>query len=60
MRVAADEGRIPADLADTFAHMLLATVNELALLIARSNDQTAAQRSAQAAVDELLTRLLGE
>jgi AcrR family transcriptional regulator len=60
MRAAADEGRIPAELADTFAHMLLATLNELALLIARSNDQTEAQRSAQAAVDELLTRLLGE
>src|SRR5262245_12077475 len=60
MQVAAAEGRIPVNLADSFAHVLLATVNELAFAIARSDDQAAAQRTAQAAVDEVLTRLLGE
>jgi AcrR family transcriptional regulator len=59
MQVAADEGRIRADLADAFAHVVLATVNELALLIARSEDQATAQRTGRAAVDELLSRLLG-
>jgi hypothetical protein len=59
MQAAADEGRIRADLADAFAHVVLATVNELALLIARSEDQATAQRTGRAAVDELLTRLLG-
>jgi hypothetical protein len=42
-----------------FAHVLLASVNEVALLIARADDQAAAGRSARAAVDEVLTRLLG-
>ena len=59
MQQAAVEGRIPANLADDFAHVLLATVNELALVIARSDDQATAQRNAQEAVDEVLTRLLG-
>jgi AcrR family transcriptional regulator len=59
MQAAANEGRIRPELADVFAHMLLATVNELALVIARSDDPAAAQRTAQAAVDELFTRLLG-
>ena len=52
-------GRIPAELVDPFAHMILATVNELALLIARADDIGAAQRTAEAAVDEFLARLLG-
>jgi len=60
MQIAAAEGRIPAELADAFAHMLLATVNEFALLIARSDDQAAAQGIARAAVDELFTRMFGE
>jgi AcrR family transcriptional regulator len=59
MQAAADEGRIPAELTDAYAHMLLAAVNELAFMIARSDDQAAAQRTAQAAVDEMITRLLG-
>jgi AcrR family transcriptional regulator len=59
MQQAVTENRIPAELADPFAHTLLAMLNELALLIARSNDQAAAQRTAQAAVDEILSRLLG-
>jgi AcrR family transcriptional regulator len=60
MQTAADEGRIRPELSDAFAHVLLATVNELALMIARSDDQAAAQRNGQAAVNELFTRLLGK
>jgi AcrR family transcriptional regulator len=59
VQAAASEGRVRADLVDVFAHMLLATMNELALLIVRADDSTAAQQTAEAAVDELLTRLLG-
>jgi AcrR family transcriptional regulator len=59
MQLAALEGRISADLVDTFAHVLLATMNELALLIARATDTEAAQRDAEKAVDEILNRLLG-
>ena len=40
---AATDGRIPAELVDPFAHMILATVNELALLIATR--ETSAPRS---------------
>jgi AcrR family transcriptional regulator len=58
LQVAADEGRLPSDLVDAFAHMLLATMNELALVIARADDVVAAQRTAEAAVDEYLGRLL--
>jgi len=59
MQSAADEGRITAELVDVFAHTLLATMNELALMIVRSADTDAAQRTAETAVDEILTRLLG-
>jgi hypothetical protein len=55
----AESGRLAPDLIDMFAHVLLASVNEVALLIARADDQAAAGRSARAAVDEVLTRLLG-
>jgi AcrR family transcriptional regulator len=59
MQALADAGRVRPELADAFAHAVLASVNELALLIARSDDQAATQRTAELAVDELLTRLVG-
>ena len=59
MQVAAADGRLRPELADAYAHMLLATVNELAMVIARADDQAAAQRTAEAAIDELFSRLLG-
>jgi AcrR family transcriptional regulator len=54
------DGRLDADLVDPFAHMLLASVNELALLVARADDTAAAQQRAEIAVDALLTRLLAK
>jgi AcrR family transcriptional regulator len=59
MQAAADEGRVPPALVDQFAHILLATLNEIALLIARADDLAAAQADAEVAVDEYLARLLG-
>jgi AcrR family transcriptional regulator len=59
MQVAAEEGRVRPELTDAYAHMLLATVNELAMVIARADDQAAAQRTAESAIDELFSRLLG-
>jgi AcrR family transcriptional regulator len=59
MQAAASEGRVRPDLADVYAHMLLATMNELALLIVRAEDRPLAQRTAEAAVGELLGHLLG-
>ena len=60
MQAVADDGRIDAALVDPFAHMLLAAVNELALIVARADDTATAQRQAEVAVDELLTRLLAK
>jgi AcrR family transcriptional regulator len=59
MQVAAADGRILPELVDPYAHMLLVSVNELALLIARADDPVAEQLAAQTAIDVLLTRLLG-
>ncbi|PZG19163.1 TetR/AcrR family transcriptional regulator [Nonomuraea aridisoli] len=47
-------GAIPAAFLDLHAHMLLAAVNESALLVARGGDH----RTAEAAVEEFLRRLL--
>jgi AcrR family transcriptional regulator len=55
---AADQGRLAPALVEPFAHMLLATGNELALLIALADDLPAAQASAEIAFDEFLARLL--
>jgi AcrR family transcriptional regulator len=55
----AETGRLAPDLVDMFAHVLLASMNEIALLIARADDPAAASRSAAEAVNEILTRLLG-
>jgi AcrR family transcriptional regulator len=60
LRQIADEGRLPADQVDLFAHMVIASVTEAALMIARSDDPQAALDSARAAVDALLDGLLAE
>ena len=39
------------------AHVLLASVNEVALLVARSDDKEAATRAGADTIDELLQRL---
>ena len=58
LKAAAAEGRLAPELIEPFSHMLLATGNELALLIALADDVPAAQASAEAAFDEFVTRLL--
>jgi AcrR family transcriptional regulator len=60
LQAAAEGGRLPGELVDAFAHMLLAALNEVALLVARADDREAAIRDGEAAVDALLVRLLGE
>jgi AcrR family transcriptional regulator len=54
----ADEGNLRPELVGTLAHVLLASVNEVALLVARSDDQAAAMQAGTDAIDELLCRLL--
>jgi AcrR family transcriptional regulator len=56
----ADEGGLAPDLVDVFAHVVLATMNELALLVARSDEPEAALLTGTKAIDEVLSRLLGD
>ncbi|HEX4657829.1 MAG TPA: TetR/AcrR family transcriptional regulator [Streptosporangiaceae bacterium] len=58
LQAAADEGSLRPDLVGTLAHVLLASVNEVALLVARSEDPASAKREGADAVDELLRGLL--
>ncbi len=55
----ADEGSLRPELVGTLAHVLLASVNEVALLVARSDDPQAAMAAGADTIDELLRRLLG-
>jgi hypothetical protein len=59
MQGARDEGLVRPDLVDSFAHMLLAAISEMALLVARADAQIAAMQSSTVAVGELVRRLLG-
>jgi AcrR family transcriptional regulator len=57
LQVIAEEGKLRPELVGTLAHVLLASVNEVALLVARSEDQEAAMQAGTDAIDELLQRL---
>jgi AcrR family transcriptional regulator len=58
LRAIADAGGLPAEQVDVLAHMVLASVNEAALMIARADDPEAALAAGQAAVEVLLGRLV--
>jgi AcrR family transcriptional regulator len=51
-------GRVPEAMVDQFAHMLLAALDEIALVIAQSGDPEAAMAEGRAAVEELMRRLM--
>ena len=57
LQVIADEGHVRPELVGTLAHVLLASVNEVALLVARSDDKEAATQAGADAIDEMLQRL---
>ncbi|HLJ99454.1 MAG TPA: helix-turn-helix domain-containing protein [Streptosporangiaceae bacterium] len=57
MTAIADEGRLKPEFADPFAHMILAAMDELALVIARADDPVAAREQGREAIAELLRRL---
>jgi AcrR family transcriptional regulator len=57
LQIIADQGKLRQESVGTLAHMLLASVNEVALLVARSDDQEAAMQAGVDAIDELLGRL---
>jgi len=58
LQAIADQGNLRPELVGTLAHVLLASVNEIALVVARSEDPAAAMREGADAIDELLRRLL--
>ena len=59
LEAAAAQAQLRPELTGTLAHVLLASVNEVALLVARSDDPEAAMKAGEDAIDELLRRLLG-
>jgi AcrR family transcriptional regulator len=52
------DGRVKPELVDVTAHMVLAALLEVALLVARADEGRLAIRRGQEAIDELLTALL--
>jgi AcrR family transcriptional regulator len=56
---AAEAGRLPAEQVDVAAHVLLAAVIEIALMIARSPDAKAATRQGRKALTKLIDGLAG-
>lgn len=59
LRRVAEAGRLPAHEVDLLAHMVLAAVNEAALMIAQADDPQAALVLGQSTIDTLLDRLVG-
>jgi AcrR family transcriptional regulator len=57
--MAAAAGRVPAGLVDMYAHILLATLTEVAMLIARSDDAAATIEAGRGAVEQIISRLFG-
>src|SRR6185437_14294127 len=57
---AAETGRVERRHADAFAHIVLAAINEITLMIARADDPAGALADGQSAVAEFLDRLLGK
>ncbi len=53
-------GRLDAAMVEPLSHVLLASMMELALVVARAENPTAANKSARAALHALIDRLLGE
>jgi AcrR family transcriptional regulator len=57
---AAKAGRLEDGHVDAFAHIVLAALNELSLMIARASDHDAALAEGESAVEDFLDRLLGQ
>ncbi|HUN33562.1 MAG TPA: helix-turn-helix domain-containing protein [Trebonia sp.] len=58
LQAVSDEGRLAAQLVNSFAHILLASLDEIALMIAQAEDREAAMAEGRLAVEELLHRLI--
>jgi AcrR family transcriptional regulator len=58
LQAVCDEGNLAPELVNSFAHMILAALDEIAVVIARAEDHEAAMAEGRVAVSELLRRLL--
>jgi AcrR family transcriptional regulator len=58
LQAVSDSGRVPSGLVEPFSHMILAALDEFALVVARAPDPKAAVAEGRVAVEELLDRLL--
>jgi AcrR family transcriptional regulator len=58
LQLVADEGHLTPGLVSPFAHMILAALDETALVIAQADDPQSALAEGRAAVEELLRRLI--
>ena len=58
LQAVSDSGRLPSGLVEPFSHMILAALDEFALVVARAPDPKAAVAEGRVAVEELLDRLL--
>ena len=58
LQAVSDGGRLPAELVSPFSHMILAALDEIALVVARSTDSTTAVAEGRMAVEALIERLL--
>ncbi|HEY7486421.1 MAG TPA: TetR/AcrR family transcriptional regulator [Streptosporangiaceae bacterium] len=58
LQAVADAGRLPEHLVTPFAHMLLASLNEIGFVIAQSDDTEKATREGEIAVAALIDRIL--
>jgi len=58
LQAVSDSGRLPQELVEPFSHMILAALDEAAMVVARAPDSRAAVAEGRQAVEELLNRLL--
>jgi AcrR family transcriptional regulator len=58
LQAVSDSGRLPQELVEPFSHMILAALDEAALVVARATDSRAAVAEGRQAVEELISRLL--
>ncbi len=58
LQAISDSGRLPQELVEPFSHMILAALDETAMVVARAPDTRAAVAEGRQAVEELLNRLL--
>jgi AcrR family transcriptional regulator len=58
LQAISDTGRLPQQLVEPFSHMILAALDEAAMVVARAPDSRAAVAEGRQAVEELLNRLM--